>query len=99
MPLRQDVAEHEHDSETDDTVRRCALTRERLSKQDLIRFVLAPSGEIVPDLKERLPGRGGFRGGERDRCGRRKFDARADRAEPAAGAAGQGAGCVQVAAG
>ena len=58
MPLRQDVAEHEHESETDDTVRRCALTRMRLPKEDLIRFVLAPSGEIVPDLKERLPGRG-----------------------------------------
>jgi len=58
MPLRQDVAEYEHESETDDTVRRCALTRMRLPKEDLIRFVLAPSGEIVPDLKERLPGRG-----------------------------------------
>ena len=58
MPLRQDVAEREHETETDDTVRRCALTRERLPKQDLIRFVLAPDGEIVPDLKERLPGRG-----------------------------------------
>jgi len=58
--LRPDVAapQHETESETGDTVRRCALTRERLPKQDLIRFVLAPSGEIVPDLKERLPGRG-----------------------------------------
>lgn len=56
--MRQDVAEPKHECETDDTVRRCALTRERLPKQDLIRFVLAPSGEIVPDLKERLPGRG-----------------------------------------
>jgi predicted RNA-binding protein YlxR (DUF448 family) len=56
--LRQDVAEPKHGYETDDTVRRCALTRERLPKHDLIRFVLAPSGEIVPDLKERLPGRG-----------------------------------------
>jgi uncharacterized protein len=60
VPLRRAVAESEHetDSETGETVRRCALTRERLPKQDLIRFVLAPSGEIVPDLKERLPGRG-----------------------------------------
>ena len=60
MPLRQDVAEPqlETESETEDTVRRCALTRMRLPKQDLIRFVLAPNGEIVPDLKERLPGRG-----------------------------------------
>jgi predicted RNA-binding protein YlxR (DUF448 family) len=58
--LRQDVAEPqlETEGETEDTVRRCALTRERLPKQDLIRFVLGPTGEIVPDLKERLPGRG-----------------------------------------
>jgi uncharacterized protein len=58
--LRQDVAEPQlkTESETRDLVRRCALTRERRPKQDLIRFVLAPSGEIVPDLKERLPGRG-----------------------------------------
>ena len=39
-------------------VRRCALTRERRRKEDLLRFVLGPEGEIVPDLKERLPGRG-----------------------------------------
>jgi len=60
VPLRQDLAEPqlETESETGDTVRRCALTHERLPKQDLIRFVLAPNGEIVPDLKERLPGRG-----------------------------------------
>ena len=60
VPLQQDGAEPqlETEFETEDTVRRCALTRERLPKQDLIRFVLAPNGEIVPDLKERLPGRG-----------------------------------------
>ena len=58
--MRQDLAEPLHGTldEAEDTVRRCALTRERLPKQELIRFVLAPSGEIVPDLKERLPGRG-----------------------------------------
>ena len=39
-------------------VRRCALTRTRKPKEDLIRFVLGPDGVIVPDLKERLPGRG-----------------------------------------
>lgn len=44
--------------EADDTVRRCALTRERRPKDELIRFVLAPDGWVVPDLKERLPGRG-----------------------------------------
>ena len=38
--------------------RRCALTRAQRAKTDLIRFVLGPDGSVVPDLKERLPGRG-----------------------------------------
>jgi uncharacterized protein len=42
----------------DASVRRCALTQERGAKDALIRFVLSPGGEIVPDLKETLPGRG-----------------------------------------
>ena len=38
--------------------RRCAVTRAHRPKGDLIRFVLGPDGAIVPDLKEKLPGRG-----------------------------------------
>ena len=38
--------------------RLCALTREVRPIDDLIRFVAAPDGAIVPDLKRRLPGRG-----------------------------------------
>ena len=61
--MRQKLVEPRQDlpqagDETDDTVRRCALTRERRPKEELIRFVLSPDGDIVPDLKERLPGRG-----------------------------------------
>ncbi len=41
-----------------DTQRRCALTRAHRAKTDLIRFVLGPDGTVVPDFKERLPGRG-----------------------------------------
>lgn len=41
-----------------DTQRRCALTRAHRPKTDLIRFVAGPDGIVVPDLKERLPGRG-----------------------------------------
>src|SRR5438552_5364404 len=40
------------------TERLCALTREVRPIDDLIRFVAAPDGMIVPDLKRRLPGRG-----------------------------------------
>jgi len=39
-------------------LRRCIVTREVLPKAALVRFVVAPSGEIVPDVAERLPGRG-----------------------------------------
>jgi predicted RNA-binding protein YlxR (DUF448 family) len=42
------------------TQRRCALTRAHRAKSDLIRFVLGPDGTVVPDLKERLPGRGAW---------------------------------------
>ena len=40
------------------TERLCALTREVRPIDELIRFVAAPDGGIVPDLKRRLPGRG-----------------------------------------
>jgi predicted RNA-binding protein YlxR (DUF448 family) len=38
--------------------RMCAVTRRVVPIADLIRFVASPSGEIVPDLKRKLPGRG-----------------------------------------
>ena len=38
--------------------RLCALTREVKPLADLIRFVVAPDGVIVPDIKRKLPGRG-----------------------------------------
>jgi predicted RNA-binding protein YlxR (DUF448 family) len=38
--------------------RMCAVTRAELPPDALIRFVRAPDGEIVPDLEQRLPGRG-----------------------------------------
>jgi len=58
--LRQTAAEQEYEAHegADDTVRACALTRARRPKDELIRFVLGPDGTVVPDLKEKLPGRG-----------------------------------------
>jgi len=38
--------------------RRCAVTGEVKPVADMIRFVISPDGEPVPDLKRRLPGRG-----------------------------------------
>ena len=36
----------------------CAVTRRVLPERDLIRFVAAPDGSVVADLKANLPGRG-----------------------------------------
>ena len=40
------------------TMRMCAVTREVRPIDELIRFVVAPSGEVMADLKRKLPGRG-----------------------------------------
>ncbi|HYZ24226.1 MAG TPA: RNA-binding protein [Rhodopila sp.] len=39
-------------------LRRCVVTRERLPKERMIRFVIGPGRQLVPDLAARLPGRG-----------------------------------------
>ncbi|MBO6917092.1 MAG: RNA-binding protein [Rhizobiaceae bacterium] len=38
--------------------RMCIVTREKLAADQLIRFVLAPDGALIPDIKQKLPGRG-----------------------------------------
>ena len=40
------------------TMRMCAVTRLVRPIDELIRFVVAPQGEVIPDLKRKLPGRG-----------------------------------------
>ncbi|RJF76002.1 RNA-binding protein [Rhodopseudomonas palustris] len=40
------------------TERMCAVTRQVRPTSELIRFVVAPTGEVVADLKRKLPGRG-----------------------------------------
>jgi predicted RNA-binding protein YlxR (DUF448 family) len=53
------LADEEIDNEPETgPLRRCAVTRERLPKEMMIRFVVAPDATVVPDLAERLPGRG-----------------------------------------
>ncbi len=39
-------------------MRRCIVTRESQPKEQMLRFVLGPGRELVPDLAGRLPGRG-----------------------------------------
>jgi predicted RNA-binding protein YlxR (DUF448 family) len=38
--------------------RTCIVTRRKGSPDEMIRFVAAPDGAVVPDLKRKLPGRG-----------------------------------------
>jgi predicted RNA-binding protein YlxR (DUF448 family) len=55
-----------HDPDVDTGPRRaargqerlCIVTREVRPVADMIRFVIGPDGQVVPDLKRRLPGRG-----------------------------------------
>lgn len=40
------------------TERTCIVTRQTRPIEDLLRFVQAPDGTVVPDLRRKLPGRG-----------------------------------------
>ena len=53
-----EIEAEENDEPERGPLRRCAVTRERLPKERMIRFVVAPDRTIVPDLAARLPGRG-----------------------------------------
>jgi predicted RNA-binding protein YlxR (DUF448 family) len=48
------------------TARRCVVTREVKSADEMIRFVVGPDGAVVPDLKRKLPGRGAWVTARRD---------------------------------
>lgn len=39
-------------------VRQCAVTRERLTQDEMVRFALSPEGVVTPDISAKLPGRG-----------------------------------------
>ena len=41
-------------------MRSCVVTNERLPKQELLRIVKTPEGEVKPDLTGKLNGRGAY---------------------------------------
>nr|WP_244492594.1 RNA-binding protein [Aureimonas sp. AU22] len=56
-----DRMDGDEDRELEEAVmngRMCIVSRRSLPADALIRFVAAPDGQVVPDLKRRLPGRG-----------------------------------------
>ena len=50
----------------DDPERKCIVTGAGQPKGGLIRFVLGPDGQVVPDVLARLPGRGFYVAADRD---------------------------------
>jgi uncharacterized protein len=52
--------EAQQDSRAGRLLRQCAVTRERLAPDALIRFVRSPDGIVVPDGFGKLPGRGAW---------------------------------------
>lgn len=50
--------DHGPRTERSATMRMCAVSREVRPIDELIRFVVSPGGEVVPDIKRKLPGRG-----------------------------------------
>jgi predicted RNA-binding protein YlxR (DUF448 family) len=72
-----------------DTVRTCIVTGETLPPERMIRFVVGPDADVVPDLARRLPGRGMWLKAERaivERAVAKKAFARAARAAVTAAA-------------
>lgn len=65
-----------------ETERRCIVTGEVQPKSGLIRFVLSPDGVVVPDILEKLPGRGMWVAADKaalDKAGRGQFSRSAKR--------------------
>src|SRR5579883_3551131 len=52
------TGDEEDEPEETGPFRRCIVTRQRLPKDKMIRFVVGPDQSLVPDLAATLPGRG-----------------------------------------
>ncbi len=79
-----EAAPDDHDDDEQGPLRRCIVTRARQSPETMIRFVLGPDRQLVPDLRANLPGRGMWLSARRDvleTALARKAFARAARAE------------------
>jgi predicted RNA-binding protein YlxR (DUF448 family) len=70
-------------AERDGAERKCIVTGQSAPKAGLVRFVVGPDGAIVPDLAEKLPGRGIWVTADRvaiDKAARKGLFSRAARA-------------------
>jgi len=79
-------------TDTGETVRQCAVTREKRPQAEMVRFARSPDGMVTPDIAGKLPGRGVWITATRDVVATAvskgafargfKADARADEALP-----------------
>jgi uncharacterized protein len=58
MLAQTEVIELDHGPRSRGSERFCVVTRAVRPVEDMIRFVIAPNGDVVADLKHNLPGRG-----------------------------------------
>lgn len=65
-PGADDAAEEAYDEPETGPLRRCVVTRARLPRETMLRFVVAPDRMLVPDLAAKLPGRGIWLSASRD---------------------------------
>ena len=47
---------------TDGPIRKCILSGDREAREHLVRLVLSPDGEVLPDVRAKAPGRGAWIG-------------------------------------
>lgn len=66
MTVGEDRAEGARARHNDAPARRCIVSGDTLPREQLIRFVVGPDDIVVPDLSERLPGRGMWLTGRHD---------------------------------
>lgn len=66
MPIAEDRAEQPRSRRSDAPQRRCIVSGDTLPREALIRFAVGPDDIVVPDLAERLPGRGLWLTGRHD---------------------------------
>jgi len=58
MPVADNRGERSRARRSDTPTRRCIVSADTLPRELLIRFAVGPDDIVVPDLSERLPGRG-----------------------------------------
>ncbi len=64
--LRHDTPRTAASADSGMVQRRCIVTGEVRAREDLLRFVVDPSGRLIPDISCRAPGRGIWLSADRD---------------------------------